>query len=189
MMTILENSRSDLESEAFFASPPKSKKDRSLRSRLQEMKKYHTIRKDITMFSSPMKLPKSPQTSQSHGSMIFVNSSNLVLKDRNISTKSLSMSIDFNLEESHFDMLMQEDEFLEKKSSGLDDSFLNSDDDKESPMLQIPSMPEKKLTTSLAERDIANHIVNLTQKQAFYDSSVILKKKLVYFDEEGYFCS
>ena len=68
----------------------------------------------------------------------------------------------------------------------MKDSFFDSDEENESPMLKVPSMNEKKLTVSLAERDMAAHLYSAQKQKALYDSSVILKKKLVYYDEEGF---
>lgn len=180
MMTILENSRSDLENEEFFASP--QKKQRTLKARLAEMKKSKAIKKDITLFSSPVKTFKQPTSPQS--SVIFINTSSFHQSPVN-ATKSMSISMDFALEEDnneepHFELLMEEDVKHEK------DSFLDSDEDEEadSPLFEKLKAPGvKKFTSSMMEKDMSVHVNKMNCKEI--SSSVILHKKMVYYDEDG----
>ena len=179
MMTILENSRSNLENEEFFGSSPKPK-THSLKSRLSDMKKSKAHKKDVTLFSSPIRTMKSPTHSQ--GSIVFINSSSFHMNQADVS-KSMSMTLDFNLEpESHFEMYMLEEEKYE--NSDKDDSFV--DQEWESPKLPDKSAKTdlKKFTVSMAEKDYATHMEKLDKH---YDTSVILNKKVVYYDEEGIF--
>lgn len=182
MMTILENSRTDLENEEFFSSPKKRSMS-SLKERLLEMKKSKALKKDITLFSSPIKTFKSPASPQ--GSVIFINTSSFHQNPVNV-TKSMSISMDdFALEENNenpFELLMEEEEGLKRK-----DSFLDSDEeqDKASPVLEKFKLPEaKKFTVSLRENDIGSHLKKMNSNQRT-SSSVILSKKMVYYDEDG----
>lgn len=177
MMTVLENSRSDLENQEFFSPSPR-KHNQSLKCRLNEMKKTSSLKKDITLFSSPCK------TFKNQNSIIFINASALEETIRG-SSKSLSMSIDFNLEETQFELLMEEGCSHNKKD---DDSLLDSGSENESPYPpKSRNQIAKKLTLSMAEKNPLSAKKNQYKKEKIDDpTSVILNKKLVYFDEEGY---
>ena len=178
MMTILENSRSDLENEEFFDTPKKTQ--RTLKARLAEMKKSKAVKKDITLFSSPVKTFKQPTSPQS--SVIFINTSSFHQSPVN-ATKSMSISMDFALEENneepHFELLMEEDAKHEK------DSFLDSEEEEvDSPLFEKLKAPGvKKFTSSMMEKDMSIHVKKMNSKEN--SSSVILHKKMVYYDEDG----
>ena len=183
MMTILENTRTDLENEEFFANSPK-KNGKSLKARLNDMKKFKVLaQKDITLFSSPIKTFKSPTP---QNSVIFINTSSFHQSPLN-ATKSMTMSWEFNLESpegSHFELMMEEEDILKKK-----DSFLDSEEEEEvdTPLFEKLKGPgTRKYTASMMEKDFGSHMkkaANLKEVQ----SSVILNKKMVYYDEEGNF--
>ncbi len=179
MMTILENSRSDLENEDFFNSNPK-KTGRTLKARLNELKKEKSkaSKKDITLFSSPIKTCKSPNSS----SIVFINSANFLQNPLN-SSKSMSMSFEFSLEEkvpSHFEFLMEEDDIYKNQDK---DSLIDSDEEFESPVLRKERFGDKKFTLSMAEKDLTGHLKKMGKNN--FETSVIINKKVVYYDEEG----
>ena len=183
MIKILENTRTYLENEEFFADNPK-KNEKSLKARLNDMKKSKVlVQKNITVFSSPIKTFKS---STPQNSVIVIKTSSFHQSPLNAS-KSMTMSWEFNFESSessHFEFMMEEEDILKKK-----DSFLDSEEEEEvdTPLFEKLKGPgTRKYTASMMEKDFGSHMkkaANLKEVQ----SSVILNKKIVYYDEDRNF--
>ena len=93
------------------------------------------------------------------------------------------MSFEFSLEEkekSQFEFLMEEDDIYKNPDK---DSLIDSDEEFESPILKKEKFGERKFTLSMAEKDLAGHMKKMGKNN--YETSLIINKKVVYYDEEG----